>query len=408
MSRLIIALLALAVTAMAAGAAHADGGGVLVVDRDRVECPNAPFVSIQEAVVAAQPGDRIKVCPDLYNETVTVDKPLWLDGQTGAIEAQDCFEQSAADPARHAIVMGGLHSFRLLANDVVLEGFVVQGARTGIDTDDAFSGYRVRHNIVQSNLLDGMEFQSSGATESRVDHNCFRQNTRGGLMSELGNLHNARADHNSTSRNVEGIVFGGPGSRAGVSIDHNVSRGDRFGLGIQNSTTSSVAHNEVSEFRFGIVVGGGSIGLEVAHNRLETGLQGIVFAPTLFFDVFPIPNVAADVRRNVVSAMTLDGIVAAPTSVHQSHFENNDTSDNLRDGTVLRAGNVGNVLRGNNAYRNGRIGIYANGATGNLFDGNHMLDNSVFDARDDLRALNTWTDNHCVTDFPPGTICGVG
>jgi hypothetical protein len=37
-----------------------------------------------------------------------------------------------------------------------------------------------------------------------------------------------------------------------------------------------------------------------------------------------------------------------------------------------------------------------------------MLGNGVFDARDDNRAANTWSANECLTDFPAGTICGVG
>ena len=49
--------------------------GPLIVDRDHVECPDAEFSSIAEAVQAAAPGDTIIVCPDRYDESVTVDKP---------------------------------------------------------------------------------------------------------------------------------------------------------------------------------------------------------------------------------------------------------------------------------------------------------------------------------------------
>jgi hypothetical protein len=56
------------------------------------------------------------------------------------------------------------------------------------------------------------------------------------------------------------------------------------------------------------------------------------------------------------------------------------------------------------ADQNGRNGIYALNAIASLFDANHMLGNTVYDARDD----NRWSANHCLRDFPAGTICGVG
>ena len=35
-----------------------------------------------------------------------------------------------------------------------------------------------------------------------------------------------------------------------------------------------------------------------------------------------------------------------------------------------------------------------------------MSGNAEHDAHDENRAANTWTGNHCDTDFPAGTICG--
>ena len=41
----------------------ASGTGMLIVDDDLLDCPNAQFMTIQDAVAAAMPGDKIKVCP---------------------------------------------------------------------------------------------------------------------------------------------------------------------------------------------------------------------------------------------------------------------------------------------------------------------------------------------------------
>ena len=76
-----LCLIALALAAPAATASAADAA-TLVVDRDKAQCPHAPYASIQQAVDAAQPGDTVHVCADLYSEEIAVDKPLTLHGQT--------------------------------------------------------------------------------------------------------------------------------------------------------------------------------------------------------------------------------------------------------------------------------------------------------------------------------------
>src|ERR1700730_13334122 len=57
-----------------------DHGATLLVDDDKVQCPNAGFTSIQAAVNFASPGDRINVCPGTYKEQVDVTKPLTIQG----------------------------------------------------------------------------------------------------------------------------------------------------------------------------------------------------------------------------------------------------------------------------------------------------------------------------------------
>ena len=430
-----------AVAATALAFAVADGAATeqttLVVD-DGAQCPQADFATIQAAVDAASPGDTIRVCPGVYAESVRIDKPLTLKADPESVEAVNCFDPAPSqlgdlDPAQHAILDPAGDGFsialQLEADDVEVAGFVIEGASVGIDTSDGYSGYRVHQNLIRLNTLFAIDFGSKGPSESRADHNCIRQN-RFGLVSELddnslwpanrglGNardLSNARIDHNSTFRNLAGLEAAGPGQRSHVIFDHNLSREDRDAILIQNSEESTVFANEAAPLRFGIIAGGANGGLRIVGNHLTAGQQGIAFvAPTFFIDAFPAPTVGALVAENTVMGQRQDGIVAAgppnfPTPrVFESEFAGNVTSDNLRDGIVLRGGNADNVVRGNIAERNGRYGIYAQGAIGNLFAANQMFGNGVFDARDEARESNTWIGNQCLTDFPAGTICGVG
>src|SRR5262245_36328491 len=84
-------------------------GTALVVDRDRAQCADAGFTSIQSAVDAARPGDQIVVCPDRYNESVVINKRLTITGDPDAIAAIDCFQTSPSqlgdlDPSRYVSV----------------------------------------------------------------------------------------------------------------------------------------------------------------------------------------------------------------------------------------------------------------------------------------------------------------
>jgi Right handed beta helix region len=440
--------------------AAADGAATepatLVVDGDGVQCASADFSSIQAAVDAAQPGDLIRVCPDLYSESVVVDKPLTLRADPDAVEAIDCFQptlpelptdqQAILDPAGEGFSI----AFKLEADDVELAGFVVQGASVGIDASDSFSGYRVHHNLLRLNTLFASDFGSEGTRQSRADHNCIREN-QFGLVSELDDdslwpenrgpenardLHSARIDHNDTTGNIEGIATAGPGERVDVTIDHNRSRGDQVGIGFQNSTGSAIVENEItSAASSSIIVGGGNDGLEIRSNLVRPGRTGVLILRLGFLDVFPA-------SRNVVltqNDLRSDGIVVAvgifpqPGSLLDSTisentvsgfrgngmflftgntgnmFRDNHFDNNAVNGISVGSGATGNTFRGNHSDNNGRNGIVAGlGATGNTFEQNSMHGNALFDANDLNTPLNVWTGNDCDTDFPAGMICGVG
>ena len=211
----IVTLSAVAALAVLSPAAPAPTSKQLVVDKDKAQCSKADYTSIQAAVNAASPGDTIKVCPDLYTESVNVTKPLLtLVGPTN-VNVGKCSTVTAADPTQDAIVTGaGSYSFSLLNNNVTLSGFVVQGSSNGIDTSAAFSGYRITNNLAQNNSASVINFLSNGTNQSRADHNCLRQNNASGLQSEIGNLSNALVDHNATYRNgFAGLDFSGAGAR---------------------------------------------------------------------------------------------------------------------------------------------------------------------------------------------------
>ena len=416
---LLFAAIAAAAGVLAAPAAPKGMAKQIVVDKDKVQCPKANFTSIQAAVNAASPGDTIKVCPDQYNESVTVNKPsLTLVGSTN-ISLSRCTTLSAADPTQDAIVTGaGSFSFSLQNYNITLSGFVVQGAFDGIDTSGLFSGYRVTTNILQNNAIRGIDFLSNGTYQSRIDHNCIRANGNG-LQSEVlsgSDLRNGLVDHNVVFQNGNsGLDFSGAGARAYVTVtanDASANAGSAFTM--DNSTGTSLDHNTSTGDGFGFYIGGGNNGLNISNNTAtDSVVNGIIFNQAAFFPVFTGANVGLTVNANTVTGAGSSGIVAnvgAP-NLTLSTVSNNVSSNNgrtaPRSGIRLQAGNDNNQVTNNTADKNSANGIHADGATGNTFTNNHMNLNVEFDARDENRPANTWTANQCTTDFPAGTICGV-
>lgn len=61
-----------------------DPNYTLLVDDDNLECPNAPFNTITDALAAATAGDTVSVCKGTYNEMVTINENnLTIVGQSG-------------------------------------------------------------------------------------------------------------------------------------------------------------------------------------------------------------------------------------------------------------------------------------------------------------------------------------
>ena len=81
-----LAVLAFAAPGLLADSAGNDNhNGQILVDDDKIQCPNAQFTEIQDAVAAAPPGATIHVCPGTYKRQVTITKPVTITADTGSI-----------------------------------------------------------------------------------------------------------------------------------------------------------------------------------------------------------------------------------------------------------------------------------------------------------------------------------
>src|SRR5690348_313467 len=102
----------------------------LVVDDDKVECPNAAFTRIQDAVDAASPGATIRVCKGTYFEQVAIGKPLTIAADNGAVLMPSTMQQNSTSlldgtPIATAILVAG-------TTGVSIDGLTVDGTNNGL------------------------------------------------------------------------------------------------------------------------------------------------------------------------------------------------------------------------------------------------------------------------------------
>lgn len=251
-------------------------------------CPHV-FTTIQSAVTAAAVNDTIQVCPGTYPELITVDKKLTIVGAQVGVDAR-----TRSVPATSESVVGsGAGAFQIEANNVIIDGFTIQGVTTdpnvdssalgaGIWTNPSFSasngGHQIRNNIIQNNII-GIELDNDGTFQTRVERNLIQNNNASGPLGGTGiatdfGLSNAVIDSNKfvghTNSGINEFA-----STSGMTVSNNEFSGNARAMGLFNVTTSVISgnniHNSTDPLGSDVRLYGGVSGLSVTCNTFTSG-----------------------------------------------------------------------------------------------------------------------------------------
>jgi nitrous oxidase accessory protein NosD len=260
------------------------------------------YSTIQAAVNAAVAGATITVDAGTYAEQVTVSKTLTIQGAEAGVNASSRIGGSGAESIVSGAVSSGVHSsaFYITANDVVIDGFTVQGETNTSGTTGAgiviapqISGTHVLNNIIQNNVA-GLFLANYSSTDAAViQHNYFANNNNSGSNSGRGiytdgtvsggNLTNVVIDSNSfvgnygTSGVEAACAFqaSAAGGQSNIQITNNVMTGNgkatlffnTTGVVISNNTVTGCVDSGSAAFRFEGNNHNVTIDYNTAHNN---------------------------------------------------------------------------------------------------------------------------------------------
>jgi Tol biopolymer transport system component/outer membrane biosynthesis protein TonB len=274
------------------------------------------FDTIQGAVIAVPVNGTVIVYAGLYDEQVQVPKTLILKGAKAGVDAR------TRSTANESIITNTCGPVQIMADNVVIDGFTVQGSTlsdpcyiAGIWTNPGFSGtqggHQILNNIIQNNVA-GIELDNTGTIQTTVQFNLIQNNNNPGPNGGTGievsfGLNNALIDNNKFvgNDNSAAEIF----SASGVTISNNEFDSNRRAIGLGTVATSSISTNKIHDSTDALTADirmfGGVTDLSIANNSLTNGAgRGIRMD-----DQCPgCPNANININNNCIAGYPVAGL----------------------------------------------------------------------------------------------------
>ena len=382
--------------------AQAASAATRVVDNDRKQCPAAAYTTIQAAVDAAAPNDRVSVCPGSYREQVwirpgkegvvveasrrrlaTILAPRQFSGLPRAIVVA----QAARSVVRGFRILGPLPAYAT-CNDPIFThdaGVQIGGALVKIEDNQI---YDIRDNCGHGDGIWAGDAQDELGRQFGADGAVVRDNLiaqyreRGVVVEQVDPSKPVKIVDNeiagAQSRPTIGILNGQQGS---VDVEHNFIHSNRkVGIWLTggiNTGDHTVRDNRIRGNGLGIDVDGEG-GSLIADNDISSSRSHGIVDHSTFGGSRILRNV---VRDNNGSGLLLQG--SNGSALHSSAVTSNQALRNRGDG--IRVEGVGYNLTRNSASRS---------------IGRDCRDTSGPGGPGTLGTFNVWTDNRGRTSSP--------
>ena len=340
----------------------------LLVDDDKVQCPSAAYTTIQSAVNAANPGDRIHVCPGSYPEQVTINKALTIDADNGVLVVPAAMTANVTD-----LVSGDTLAVAISvqnAEDVNIEGLIVDGSNNGLAACaprligilyENASG-RVAHNAVRNfnlgagSTLNGcqsgnaieVETATGGNSSVEISDNSVQNYQKNGIT---GNESGTELDLNGNAVTGVGPTTGA--AQNGVQIGYGAAgriRNNTITDNIYSPCTAAVCNTNAA----GILIYN-SDGVDIENNSVGSNQVGVYVGG----------NQSRIQNNSVFNSVVLIGVALVG--------DQNEVANN----TIIHSDQVGVYIQGNsnlvrtNKVTDAQVGVYeVTGTTGNSVFGN--------------------------------------
>jgi hypothetical protein len=271
-------------SALATNRSVAPGGS------DTGDCSGSPCLTIQYAISQSVAGDTINVAAGTYNEQVQINKTLTLKGAQAGVDARTRI------PTNESIIDNACGPVQIMADNVVLDGFTVQGSTlsdpcflSGIWTNPGYSGtqggHQILNNIVQNNI-SGIELDSTCVNPTLVQFNLIQNNSNpgpgsgNGIQTNFG-LCNATIDKNKFSGDTSSSVLinAGPGGGNNLAVTNNelvAGTPERIVfVGVTNSAINFNTSIGSTALNGPIRFAGTNSNITINSNVLRNGVRGI-------------------------------------------------------------------------------------------------------------------------------------
>jgi hypothetical protein len=342
----------------------------LVVDDDKVECPNAGFTRIQDAVDAASPGDEIHICKGIYVEQVKISKPLDIDADNGAILMPSAMQANTTSLFDAAPIATAL----LVANTirVTISGLTVDGANNGIsecapdligisfqNASGELDHVAVRNfklaaslNGCQSGTGIFAQSGSGGVSKVEIENSTVHDFQKNGITAdEIGTVAIIRRNVVTGVGSTTGAAQNGVqiGFGAAGSISDNVVTNNIWAPCIAVATCTTVATNILVTQSDGVEVSGNTAGISQVNIFVDGSnvkIDGNETFATTVFDGIRVQGDQSRVRQNHVLNGAESGIFLSGN--------NNIVADNVITeaaiGILKDTGSSGNIIAANRFF----------------------------------------------------------